>query len=563
MATIERIVIPLPVGFDPRKHSAGLLKLICDRHGDGWEIDNIDLGASRATASRQAAITQVSESESERESFDVRLARGTRPADGDRMAAKLQDQYPGHVMSRFDVHLGLATLTRMDAPTIRCRGAVAQALGVKAWEVQCGPRADGGFDLILPNRYMPSRHDTKLDEVATAVVGRPGWFVTVDPAALTASLIPSEPPTFPTLIPYPLTDLATTDRDRLAFGRRLPEAGARVGPVAEIDWQAQAFALVAGLPGSGKSVALNAIIAGSLAGGSELCVIDLPAKALDFAWCKDMVRPGGWGCDNAEAAVTALALIYAEGERRAQALAITGVVNWLELPREQQFPPILVVVDEVTALLVPRRVPAGIPRDHPLKVEVDQENILKAALDRFINKIVAELRFVGIRLVLSSQVANNSTGIGPSLKAKIGHKILVGPNPSRQARTQAFNDESSVPPVPATVRADGDAARGSGCAELEGAAPFVFKSFYAASDDYRAALLQLGVPTTGQPEPTARQIAQHTDSLRVDETHQSGRGARRGSAVDPDCEPVTDRNGRPLHGIAAANARSSRLQARS
>ncbi|WP_169312496.1 FtsK/SpoIIIE domain-containing protein [Nakamurella multipartita] len=479
------------------------------------------------------------------------------------MAAKLEDQYPGHVMSRFDVHLGLATLTRMDAPTIRCRGAVAQALGVKPWEVRCRPRADGGFDLGLPNRYMPSRHDGKLDEVATAVVGRPGWYVTVDPAALTASLIPSEPPTFPALIPYPLADLSTTDRDRLMFGRRLPAAGARLGSVAEIDWKAQAFALVAGLPGSGKSVTLNAIIAGSLASGSELCVIDLPAKSLDFAWCKDMVRPGGWGCDNAEAAVTALALVYAEGERRARVLAAEGVVNWLELPQERQFAPILVVVDEVTALLVPRRVPAGIPRDHPLKVEVDQENIPKAALDRFINKIVAELRFVGIRLVLSSQVANNSTGIGPSLKAKIGHKILVGSNPSRQARTQAFNDETSVPHVPPTIRADCDAAKGSGCAELEGTAPYVFKSFYAASDDYRAALLRLGVPTTGQPEPTARQIAQHTDSLRVDEALLAPRGARRGADADPDGEPVTDRNGRPLRGIAAANARSSRLQNRS
>jgi len=231
-------------------------------------------------------------------------------------------------------------------------------------------------------------------------------------------------------------------------------------------------------------------------------------------------------------------------------------------------PDILVVVDEVSALLVPRRAPAGIPKDHPLRVEVDQENILKAAMDRFINKIIAEMRFVGIRLILSNQVANNSTGIGPSVKAKIGHKILVGPNPSKQARTQAFNDEATVPQVPDSIRSDAAAAKGTGVAELDGSSPFVFKGFYASSEDYRAALLALGVSTTIQPEPTARQIAQHTDSLRIDTDDATdrarGRAGRSGrpDPIDPDAEPVYDDSGRPLRGAAAANARSSRLATR-
>jgi hypothetical protein len=189
-------------------------------------------------------------------------------------------------------------------------------------------------------------------------------------------------------------------------------------------------------------------------------------------------------------------------------------------------------------------------------------------MDRFINKIIAEMRFVGIRLILSNQVANNSTGIGPSVKAKIGHKILVGPNPSKQARTQAFNDETTVPQVPDNIRSDAAAAKGTGAAELDGSSPFVFKGFYASSDDYRAALLALGVPTTIQPEPTARQIAQHTDSLRIDTDDATdrarGRAGRSGrpDPIDPDAEPVYDDSGRPLRGAAAANARSTRLATR-
>ena len=39
-------------------------------------------------------------------------------------------------------------------------------------------------------------------------------------------------------------------------------------------------------------------IAGSLAAGAELAILDLPSKSVDFLWCKPFVRPGGWGCDS-------------------------------------------------------------------------------------------------------------------------------------------------------------------------------------------------------------------------------------------------------------------------
>jgi len=116
-------------------------------------------------------------------------------------------------------------------------------------------------------------------------------------------------------------------------------------------------------------------------------------------------------------------------------------------------------------------------------------------------------------MILASQVTNNSTGIGPSLKAKIGHKILQGANPSRTARTQVFNDESAAPQVPANIRADPDAARGTGVAELEGTEPVVYKAYYASPANYAAALHRVGVPTTESPAPTAEQIARHSPIL--------------------------------------------------
>ncbi len=60
-------------------------------------------------------------------------------------------------------------------------------------------------------------------------------------------------------------------------------------------------------------------------------------------------------------------------------------------------------MDEASGPLLPHRIPAGIQKDHPLTVEAAQANLLKAAPARSIDKIIAELRFVGIRMLLASQ----------------------------------------------------------------------------------------------------------------------------------------------------------------
>ncbi len=183
---------------------------------------------------------------------------------------------------------------------------------------------------------------------------------------MTASLVPGEPPTFPTLIPYPLELLGTGDPGLLRIGRALPPPGQDTGLEVALDWSVQSFALFAGMPGSGKTNLLNAAVAWSLASGVELVVVDLPSKSVDFLWCKPFVRTGGWGCDSPAAAVTALDLVLAEGRRRARQLAAAGAVTWTELPADKRFPPILIVVDEASGLLLPDRIPAGIPQDHPL-----------------------------------------------------------------------------------------------------------------------------------------------------------------------------------------------------
>ena len=360
MAT-ERVTIALPAGFDPARHQQALTDLVAKTYGDGFELDNIDTDALTATASRQSSITEISTG-TVSESFDIRLARGTLPAHGDRVATKLADQYPGHQMSRFDPYLGRATLTRMSEPEVRARAAVSIALGVKAWEVQVAATPDGGFTVNLPRSYVPSRHDDKLAEVASAIVGSPGWRFVTDPNALTARVIPGQPPTFPPVIPYPLEQPTADGGSTMSLGRALGVAGTQLGPEVRLNFDAGPHGLLSGTTGAGKSSLLNGTVFDQVAAGCELVIVDLPHKAVDFIWCKDFVRPGGWGCDSLEAAVTTIALIYGEGTRRARLLAQHQVTKIADLPPALRPRPVYILIDEVTGLIQPEEVPRGSPR---------------------------------------------------------------------------------------------------------------------------------------------------------------------------------------------------------
>lgn len=541
--SIERITFPFPKGFDPSRHEKALPGLIAKQHGPGFEVDSIDPEARTITASRQVAITEVTSGE-HADSFEVRLARGSKPADGDRTEAKLMDQYLGFYMTRFEPFLGKATLSRLSDVEARCRGAVAVAVGVKPWEVKVAQTPDGGYEIELPRTYVGSKHDDRLAEVATSVVGAPGWYVEVDAARLTAQIIPSEPPTFPEVIPSPMDRLGHGSIDVTEFGMVLPQPGATTGPAVWIDWAANPWALVAGIPRSGKSVALNALVADAVSNGSELVVVDSFEKRVDFLWCKQWVRDGGWGCESLEAAVAALVLVYEEGQRRAAVLAEHECVNWTELPVDLRPRPLLVVIDEVSALTVTDKVPAGVPKDNPMVVEILASNMLRIALARWMNKIIAELGFVRIRMVLSTQVTNAATGVPPSTKSKIGNFVLVGTNPSRPARNQAFPDESSVPVVPANVAAGGMRGKGVGAAALEGQGAVIYKSYFAKTSRYRGRLAELRLPTSTRPEPTAAEIARLTPTLEDDPDDE---GSRRPRAGGGERSPVS---GRPAAEIA-------------
>ena len=73
--------------------------------------------------------------------------------------------------------------------------------------------------------------------------------------------------------------------------------------------------------------------------------------------------------------------------------------------------------------LVQDPAPKGVPKDDPIVEEINHLNYMRALIGRSMNKIVAELGFVGVWMIISNQVTNQSTGQPPSMKSKLGHRV--------------------------------------------------------------------------------------------------------------------------------------------
>jgi hypothetical protein len=551
MAT-EKISFKLPTGFDPQTHLKALATLIATKHGEGFEIDFIDPEAGVATASRHVAITSVSTTKGKTATREVRLPKETKPSDGEKVAAKMADEYPDYAMVKFEPYLKRAMLEPMDAATQRARDAVAVALGVKPWDVGITPRVEGGYDLALPKNYVPSKHDEKLNEVAVAVVGRDGWYVETNAQALRASIIPADPPTFPPVVSHPFNNgdgklrLADDQWAQIPIGVTLGRAGESDGYELLADFSITPHFLASGTTGSGKGSTIMSLVSGAVANGWEVSLVDGIKGGVDFAEFQPFIRASGWG-DDLTSACCVIAMIYEEGVRRKHLIKAHNVQKWTQLAPGEGVRPILLVVDELTSLISSEPMPKGVAKDNPLVTEIALRNLTKATILNNIGKIARELRFAGISLVCATQVASTTTGIPTELRANLGAKLLLGVNPTDNNRRLALNDPDAVPKVPRNIVSDeGGASKGVGVYEFEGQESGVVKTYFALPAHYAMWLDSLGVMKTRFPRPSSAEIAAYTPSLDDD----GGGGEFDLSKLPPTVDPVT---GKKLTGFATAN----------
>ena len=581
--SIQTLELSPGQGFDPNnsQHVARVLEKVVEAEqrksggsdvvaemGDNrsdWKVMSFDAKTNKLTIYRQAAVTQIEEDR--RGTRTVSIPAGTKATEAEGIAARLQEMHPGYYLSEFNPHLGRAQLTKMTLDEVRVREAIGTAIGVKPWDLKVKGTRTAGYQVKLPSTYMQSKHDDKIQEVAETIAGEFGWYWEAKPVELRGSIVPSVPPTFPPSIPYPMHLLPKASPgvvNPIPFGMSLATRGDEENEVIWLRLEDAPHSQVGGTSGSGKSVTLNSIVAGALAAGAELAVVDVPAKAVDYEKWRPFVRKGGWGCESFEENAVMLQELYNEGNRRAEILKRYGAKKLTELPADilATMPPVLVICDEVTGLFAPanEKPPRGLPSDHPLVIEAESKATASALIQSYIQKIAAEQRFVGFKLILATQVASTATGITTALRTNLGNKMLLGARATDGNRKLILADVTAAPEVPKHIQtAEGLIPKGVGVAELEAQRPAIFKSFYASEDDFIRELNRRGIdglpPTqldSTRPDPTKVRDAfpeafAAAESAALDEKKY---GAGPQKLQDWQIDPTT---GEKLDGRQAAN----------
>ena len=563
---LELIRVKVPATFNPanKTHVGHMIERVSQEKGPGWEVQSYDAPAQQLTLSRTSALTEVAAAGSTQDSFEVSLGLDVKASEGERTAQRLEADNPGFYLTEFRPHVKRARLTRMNEAEVRCRDAISGVIGVPRWEVQVKQRRDKGFAFEVSPRYSPGKHDLALQEVAEVVVGRPGWYVKIDPKTLKGDIIPAEQPTFEPVYHYDFSSLPMADKVpdkdlfKIPLGVALGGNGQPNRPF-EMDLSDSVGALIVGLAGAGKSVSTQAILFSALAKGWDIALINTVDKATDFIWAKPFVADHLWGCDSVAQAVAVAKLVAERGEHMGRLLTEHRVSKWQDLPAgvRRENPPLLLVADELAALLTADPLPSGLSKEMkelPEFLQMQQDLLESKLLATALSKIPAVYRAAGIRVVYLTQQPNERYGFSTKLKGNLPHRVMLGVSPSQAEKGHAFRTPEKVPDVPTNIAQDNTVARGVGLAHLDGQEPVVFKGYFAPLDTYVAEAKRRRFATTSRPEPTDGQIARLVP--RLDGETDGGELPQQGFGLGPRVYEAweLDADGRPLQGYELANA---------
>lgn len=402
---------------------------------------------------------------------------------------RYEPEYPGFVVTDFDTSdttKTIVTLSALDEKAQSARRIFANVFKVDPWHIGLSRTSDHGWKIMLKpsaNKVWTSQYASAMQE-AVEQVGRPGWFYKADPETGIVMVHPGVPPTFPKAIKVPAELWGKKDIRRSWFGMKLPDKGRETGDVLCNDWKEAPGVLVSGQSGGGKSVIINSLIYGHLAAGGDIAIVDDADKSIDFTWCRPWVMDNGWGCDGIESCAATLQHVYDLCRPRAQVIKQYGKENWWNLPDDvkRDYPPLLLVCDEISQWAVPPKIPTGLEKDNPTLIRAKYENSIIQQNFMLLLKISQKARFAGIRFLYAAQSATAQAGLDPKCRINLASKILVGEKTSDTVRDQVLSDSHNAPKVPLNVVSAGR-GKGTGVAELAGQDACVYKGFYEETPD--------------------------------------------------------------------------------
>lgn len=447
-----------------------------------WSIDEDNsyarIAPSDYSAEDDADSTQL---------LAIDISRGLDLGSQKRTVSDMENEHRGWFVTEFARNSDnpgkvYVRLEQLDDKTIFARDQFAAALRVQPWQIRVTKTTEGGWKIRIKDiTYQPSKYDKSMQE-AVETVGREGWFFRADPEKGVVMVYPGKPPTFKPLISMPKSIWSKPDVRHSYFGMKLPDKGRETGDPLANDWKNSSFMLVCGEAGGGKSVVIDSLIYGRIIAGCQLYIGDEAGKSTDYAWCRDYVAEHGWGGDGLESTAAMLLEVLHQVDERARVWKEIGCVNWWDLDEDmrREYPPILLVMDEIPQLAVPARLPAGLDKDNPDVIRKKYENAVKFSIQESMLQIVQKARYVGVSGIYASQSATQESGIPPIMRVNLQSKVIVGEKVPDPVRKSVLKDPKNAPRVPLNVIKDG-VSKGTGVAELVGQEACVYKGYFESA----------------------------------------------------------------------------------
>lgn len=478
--------IRLPHGFDPtneqhmKKLTMQVQELAASRMPElsDYSLYSIDEQSGYAIYAPIDQVDAVAGSTPEPRYFTVDAGRA---ANQKRTAQEYEQNNPGWFVVDINMVQRLVTMEQLDEKTLTVRRLFADVLKVDPWKVRVTRTPEGGWKIRInktARTYVASKYDKAVQE-AVDTIGAPGWFFKANPKANVIMVYPGELPTFPKAIPMPRTVVEHTDLRHGYYGMRLPDKGRKTGDMLYNDWKDSPGVLVAGASNGGKSVLINSLVYGFVAGGGMLAVVDEKGKSADFQWVRPWVMDKGWGCDGLESSAAVLRNVLRICDERARIINEAGKMNWWGLPDDlkREHPLLLLVCDEISQWAVAPKVPMGLDKDNPDLIEAKYENAICSSSYISLLKISQKARFAGICFLYAAQSATQQAGLDPKVRLNLTTKLVIGEKVQESIYDNVLNDAKHAPRVPQNVIKEG-VGKGCGVSETPGQETCVFKSFY-------------------------------------------------------------------------------------
>ncbi|KRF03239.1 hypothetical protein ASH00_15755 [Arthrobacter sp. Soil782] len=509
---VERMVVPVPVTYrDTLEERAKLIAALWRKLGAGWQVEKYDRVESAGMSSVHIVRGELP---AMRPGKSVYLL-GPSATTGNGSAIAAEHAAYGRTMLSYDPYKRQAVTAVLPPATMELRDRLLRKNPrQKSWELELlpifGVRDGVGFlAKVIITRADQSSPDRDKEiaywlGLAKNTVGHSGWWVSVDDARGVIEMTAGIPISMPSRVGYDYDVIQNGKWGELVVGR-----DGYNKPVV-VDLAATPHALVVGRTGSGKSIFLQTMIFSALAHGFEVAILDPTKEGLDFRCFQPYVRDGGWGCESFPEALAVLEDVYEEARRRKKVLSALSAPKWLALSKEDQvkhgIKPILVVVDEGTALAKLATLPKLMDKESPKYIELAEENMAKEQIMYYVGRILRECRFVGIHLVFGTQrfgIQEIGQGAG-ELRENMGARIILGRS-STTSLAMACADPQDA--AAAYEQAHGSAViqgdpsitgreptPGRGLAEIDGRGHVALQGAFAEAEELVEQLTAMGVP---------------------------------------------------------------------